>query len=470
MDLIGDDRKWAFEQFAAADFGDRRRRKRAVSMLQRAVASPAGRLSAVFKQNAELQGAYDFVQGVVCPAAIMHSIAAATCTQLGSAARTFAVVDGTSLSLTDRAGKKGFGAIGARRLPTRGLKVVDVMAVSEDGVPVGLLDLHWWARGAKSPKSRFIRRSRGLTETGHWVAAIEAAAQRMESFAPGCSPCFVIDREGDNAEILFAVSRRPGSRYIVRAAQNRPVHSTKGRRRKLRSHLAAQPIIGTRVVNVPAGPGRSARLATLNLRAARVVLDLPDRNTNRRVHLETNVVWAVERRPPRSEKPLDWMLLTSEAIDTADDIADVLDGYCFRWRIEDFHRTWKSGACNVEDTQLRAKEHVIRWATMLAAVATRVEQLKHLARTSPDEPASVALSPVEIEALIAAKRHFSRRPDEIPDGMPSIAQAVRWVADLGGYTGKSSGGPPGSITIARGLEYLRPWAAGFEAGLRRRRK
>jgi len=31
---------------------------------------------------------------------------------------------------------------------------------------------------------------------------------------------------------------------------------------------------------------------------------------------------------------------------------------------------------------------------------------------------------------------------------------VRWVAEIGGYTGKSSGGPPGSTTIARGLEQV----------------
>ena len=32
------------------------------------------------------------------------------------------------------------------------------------------------------------------------------------------------------------------------------------------------------------------------------------------------------------------------------------------------------------------------------------------------------------------------------------AQAALWLAELGGYTGKWSGGPPGSTTIGRGLE------------------
>jgi hypothetical protein len=40
---------------------------------------------------------------------------------------------------------------------------------------------------------------------------------------------------------------------------------------------------------------------------------------------------------------------------------------------------------------------------------------------------------------------------------------VRWLADIGGYTGpKVSGGPPGSVTIRRGLDYIRPVADALE--------
>ncbi len=54
----------------------------------------------------------------------------------------------------------------------------------------------------------------------------------------------------------------------------------------------------------------------------------------------------------------------------------------------------------------------------------------------------------------------------IPDVVPTIEQATRWVAEIGGYTGKSSGRPPGSITIRRGLELLAP-AAQLHAAMRR---
>jgi hypothetical protein len=45
----------------------------------------------------------------------------------------------------------------------------------------------------------------------------------------------------------------------------------------------------------------------------------------------------------------------------------------------------------------------------------------------------------------------------------TIGAAVEWIARLGGYTGKSSGGPPGAITIGRGLERLKDYVEGARA-------
>lgn len=52
------------------------------------------------------------------------------------------------------------------------------------------------------------------------------------------------------------------------------------------------------------------------------------------------------------------------------------------------------------------------------------------------------------------KRQQKKRTEILPDRVPTIGEAVRWIAELGGYPGKSSGAPPGSATIARGLERL----------------
>jgi hypothetical protein len=85
----------------------------------------------------------------------------------------------------------------------------------------------------------------------------------------------------------------------------------------------------------------------------------------------------------------------------------------------------------------------------------------------PDAPATDAFSDSEIHAIIILKRRSGRT---IPDDVPTMAQATIWLAELGGYTGKSSGGPPGTVTLARGLLRVRAAADAIEALLNEREK
>jgi hypothetical protein len=176
-----------------------------------------------------------------------------------------------------------------------------------------------------------------------------------------------------------------------------------------------------------------------------------------------HAVWAREVDTPRGETPLDWMLLTDHPIDTLEQAQLVIDHYIQRWRIEEVHKTWKSGGCGIESSQLHSGPAAMKWSTLLFTVAVRIERIKHLARTSPDVPASVELSSHEIRALLLLKRKYKKRTETIPDTMPTIAQASRWIADLGGYTGKSSGGAFGSITLGRGLTKVVAVASALES-------
>jgi hypothetical protein len=123
------------------------------------------------------------------------------------------------------------------------------------------------------------------------------------------------------------------------------------------------------------------------------------------------------------------------------------------WAIEEFHRTWKSGACNVETTQLRSFEAVAKWATILSAVSTRIERLKYLARNEPDRPATTELEPIEVEALLVERQARVGRHVRLPK-KPTVGEATAWIAEMGGWMGEKTSGPPGSVTIARGLQVL----------------
>ena len=245
----------------------------------------------------------------------------------------------------------------------------------------------------------------------------------------------------------------------MRGSWDRLVQATGKDKQYLRQTLAREAPGGEYLLDVTAGPKRTARRARILVRYARVVLRLRDKRTKKERRLEVNGVWAREEgTTPAGEESVDWLLLTNAPVQTFEDARHVIFGYTQRWRVEEFHKTWKSGACNVQQTQLRTQRAVVVWATLLAAVAVRIERLKRLSRTAPEQPASVELTPHEIRALILLKRDQKKRTETIPDAMPTIGQATLWIAEIGGYTGKSSGGPPGAITIRRGLERVRPAA------------
>jgi hypothetical protein len=309
------------------------------------------------------------------------------------------------------------------------------------------------SKKARRTQKRKFERQRGTEEkeTHHWLRAIEEASARAEE--TGARLWFQLDREADCQAILMKLADSH-HQFTVRGSSNRLVEDEDSQH--LLELLAKKPSQDTYEVEVPAGPQRTARRARMVVRWGEMVLRMGRKSKQL---LEINAVWAREQRTcPAGEKPLDWLLLTSAEVRSSDDAREVIFGYTLRWRIESFHKTWKTGACNVEETQLRSQQSVKLWATLLAAVATRIERLKLLSRSEPDKPASIELDSYEIRALILLKREQKKKTEVVPDSMPTIGEATRWIADLGGYTGKSSGGPPGAITIRRGLEYLRPAA------------
>jgi len=456
---------WAFEEFGSAQVKDCRWRLRLVRVGERAARRPRGRVTEVFARSDERQGAYGLLESAAVSAEqIGAAIFEASARRCAGQPYVLCPIDGTSLTLTDREEAKDFGPIGTRAAGSRGIKVMNAMVLSGDGVPLGVSSQQWWTR----PKRRRRRHRNALRpdqkETQHWLAAMKQTREVMEKYAPGTRCWFQLDREGDSWPILREADL--GDHWFtIRASHQRRVLLASGKRSTLKAVLAKQAVKLQYSLEVRAAPGRRARTGNMVVRACRLTLDLRDKRTGRRSPMEVNVVQAVERgTTPRGEKPIKWTLFTNRPIQTVKDLTDVIDGYSMRWRIEELHRTWKSGACRVEETQLRSTSAVSKWATILIAVAVRIERIKQLSREQPDRPATDEFSPVEIKA--AALLYFGKAAKKKVNlvSTPTIAEVTLWIASLGGYTGKtSSGGPPGSITLARGLESIRAAAQALEA-------
>jgi hypothetical protein len=453
--------QWAKEEFGDAALGDRRRHDRLLHIAARALDRPDGRISEVFEDAGELHGAYDFVESpLVAASELTASVARSTVRRCAGQPFVYVAVDGSSLTLTDRQRAKGFGMLSSGPGASRGLKVISALAVDAQGSTVGLLHQQWWARPAGKKKTVTQRAKLTLEqkETRHWVATFECAAARCADAS--VQPWFIVDREGDARDVLLSLLSLKAL-FTVRASWDRVVQSQGADRATLRATLARQRPLDVYEMRVPGGQKRRARVARMELRSMPVTIRLRDKRTKKSDWVTLTAVWAREvGTTPQGEAPLDWLLYTNAPATTVEQARRIVRGYAKRWRIEDFHRTWKSGQCNVERTQLRSTDAVIRWATILAAVATRIERLKHLARERADEPATVELTLDEIRMIVALATTRKKRAERAPTEAMTIGAAVEWIARLGGYTGKSSGGPPGAITLGRGLERLKDYVEG----------
>jgi hypothetical protein len=456
--------RWAEQEFGCATLGDRRRRDRLVLMAAAASEHPDGRVCEVFSNAGEMHGAYDFLETRHATSAeLTAAMGRATAKRCMGLPFVYVAVDGSSLTLTDTEHEKGFGSIGAGAYGARGLKVISALAMDARGTTMGLLSQTWWSRPKKKKKTVEQRRRLRTEdkETQRWIDTIQQATARCAEHQ--IKPWFVLDREADGRAILLAL-RDSGHTFTVRSSWDRAVESTGHDRQYLRATLETQRALGRYVLQVPAGPNRSKRAAQMVLRAMPLTIRLPDRRTRQADWLPLTAVWVREEGTvPAGERPIDWMLYTNHPVKDLAGARNIVAGYAKRWRIEEFHRTWKSGACNVERTQLRSVEAAKKWATILAAVATRIERLKFLSRNDPDKSATVELSEDEVRVLVALARNITKRAERAPTVSLTIGDAISWIARLGGYTGKSSGGPPGSITIRRGLERLRFAIAGARA-------
>jgi hypothetical protein len=290
-------------------------------------------------------------------------------------------------------------------------------------------------------------------ETARWLSVMAHVRSVLVSLAPETKPWFQLDRGGDAWPVLLQ-GIEPGQLFTVRASRNRRLWSDADEpRRYLWEELERALVLGHYNFAVPGGPARSAREARMEVRSADVTFCLQKYPTKQHVPATLYAVLVREvSTVPAGEAPLEWMLLTTYEVHDLADAQTVVRGYAQRWRIEEFHRIWKTGLCNVEDTQLGDRDNIIRWAIILASVAARILRISYLGRNQPELAAAEEFEREEIDAVIILRKPVGCRRGS----MPTIGQLVRWLADLGGYTGELSGGPPGAIVIGRGLQRIQP--------------
>lgn len=449
---------WVARQYRTVALCDARLEKR-LRLVSGALASkPLDSVNQACENWAGAKGAYRFIENeAVKPDNLIDPIADATAREAAEHEAVVAVQDTTTLSFPRARQAVGLGPVNDAP-EARGMLAHPVLALRLDGLALGLLDFQWWCRdpAATDPARAKARRSIEEKESGKWLRGIRTARKALEgnvATEDGPRLIHVFDREGDIHEV-FDLIDDSGDGAVIRSAQNRRVATAEGRRVLAHDAVAAAPLLGTVVIDVPRKRGQPQRRAKLELRACGMTLTPPTPHragARARRPIRLNLVEAVEVDAPAGvDTPLRWLLWTTEPVETLADAIEIIRIYKLRWKIEEFNLVLKSG-CRVEQLQFETAERLAKVVALYAPVAVRILQLRDLSRLAPDAPCTIVLSQEQWRALWTWIHRKRPRRDAKP---PSIRQATLWIGRLGGHLGRKSDGMPGVRTLWRGWRDL----------------
>jgi hypothetical protein len=466
---------WVIEELASLELGDKRREKRARIMVDQLAQISDSQPDAA-KGKAALKANYRFVDHPRnSPEAILNAHHQASIARTALHERVVLAQDTTVLDLT----KPHCQVQGAGPLESddkRGVFLHPLYAMTEEGLPLGVVDEVIWAREAihtdltQGEKER-LRKQMAFEEkeSSRWLEMFQSGEQIARA-NPGTDYTVVGDSESDICELFAEVGDlAENCHFIIRGCQNRAIIDGGGAA-NVDEALAAADLQFTSQVNIsertskiagetrPRRKSRSARMAEIGVRARQVTIRGPARPGGKLPNVTLNVVEAVELDPPAGEEPIRWVLFTTLGIDSIAQIQRVISAYSIRWNIELYFKTLKSGL-KIEKLKYETLDRYLTALSMLMIVGWRVEYLKGAARHDPEGSCEAYFSAEQWQPAYLVATDGGPLPAE----PLTIRNFMLMIAELGGWQRKKSQGPPGSMTIWRGLRRMEAYADAFQA-------
>ncbi len=445
---------WVEKELKYLDLGDKRLNTRLGKIVSDLSEHPHETVPQAINKPSDVQATYEFWENRHVKASkIIEAHKKATIEKLKAEKVVLAVQDTTELEFPPKKGRRGLGSISKQG--AEGLKVHNVLAVSGEGIPYGLLKQKVWARVKVRKGKGYVERKRKIEEkeSFRWI---EGLREVQEAIPEDIEVITVCDREGDIFELL-AEPLREGSYLLIRAAQDRRV-KTEEQIDKLFSKLEKLESMAEIAIKLRRTPRRKPRIARLQVKWTSVEIQPPLNKPEygQMQAIKVNAIVAEEIQAPKGEKAVKWVLLTTLAVNNLADAQKVLKYYTYRWLIERFHYVLKTG-CGIEKLMLDKGERLERALATYSIIASRILWLKYCAVEMPDEPADIALEEEEWQVLYCV----ITKKKELPLEKPTIYECVRWIGRLGGFMCRKGDGEPGVQTLWKGWQrlsdYLRMW-------------
>ena len=431
--LDGDE--WANNEFGGASLGDQRLNERLVDCARSQGEMPGRAFCAVAQGDwAAIKGYYRMIDKPDDSEVTMEAILAPhrqrTVQRMKAQKTVLCIQDGTDLNYSRLVSCEGLGVIGTNQTAAQsnGLHLHSTFVATTEGLPLGVLGAQ-----CTSPLPK-------VKEAGKPSAAVPIEEKKTFSWIVGLRECIaltpqlpdtrqvcVMDREADFFELFD--EQRTGNHCVdllVRAKHDRPTNGMLN----LFDSVRQTPVQGQLLINVSrqsarakkskqkARPGRMARKADVFLRYQKIELRPPSDHKDKKP-ISLWVVHVRESSPAADAEPLEWFLLTTIEIATAEQAQECLRWYCLRWRIEDWHRVLKSG-CRIEELQHKSADRLKRAIAINLVIAWRIMLMTLLGRACPELPSEVLFSDLELEVLTAyAKKKALKNPSALE--MPSVS-------------------------------------------------
>jgi hypothetical protein len=432
------------EDFAEIDFGDKRLNKRLQQFVENATKNADKSILGSGKGRSEAKGFYRLLGNERFDMEQMAGVA--TGATLSRMSGTVLLIQDTSdINLNGHKKTEGLGYCSEH---VRGIKLHSCIAVSPEGIPFGLVSQAYGTRPeAKSGLTRAEKAARGAEEkeSHRWI---ETLRDSTDIIPDGVHFITVCDREGDFYE-LYAEAEALGMDFIIRVTHDRRSDANERTAAKIRQAKA----LGNVTVNIPRDSRRGvpAREATMEVASCQASILKPSsvRGDETGPKLSINLVRITELDPPDGQEPIEWIIATSLPILTASDAFAIVGHYVQRWKIERFHYVLKSGM-GAENIQQRTYERIKPVLFIYSVIALYIMAVTYMGRIAPDAPCTVFFDDDEWKILYCIANKKKTAPDE----PYSMADAVKYLGQLGGYKRSPSDGAPGLKSIWDGLLLL----------------
>jgi hypothetical protein len=366
-----------------------------------------------------------------------------------------------AIGLTHKVAKGHKDKAGRQRMHTVcGILMHSSLAVTTDGLPLGLAAIKLWTRkkfkGTNALQGKTLdggKHSINMTripiEEKESVRWLENAQQATATLGGTSRIVHVGDRESDIYE-LFCECEALGTRFLFRTCNDRRVQDDG---RTVYEVMEEQRVKGVHRIEVRDNKGQPST-AVLEIKYEKIRVCPPIGKEKRYGNLELTVIHATERGTPKDRERIEWKLVTNLPVTCKADAIEKLEWYALRWKIETFHKVLKSG-CRAEDSKLRTAERLANLIAMMCILAWRVLWLTMVNRTSPELPAKLVFTDTEIkllEHLVPAKDGATKK---------TVGRFLTLLARLGGYLNRKRDAPPGNMVLWRGMARLTDIHLGF---------